>query len=178
MLRSIIEHGGKSAPANMKVAANAKTGMGVVITDGQLAFPTAATAADVYFLQKARVLSGTDAARTDVSDYLDSFNTLKAGDLAVAENYDFGEEFATDQYDATDLVVANVGKRVEVGTDGKLALATGSSKYIFVGLHNDGGHTLARIRVSDTAAANESAAGGSAGGSDGGAAGGSGGGES
>lgn len=160
MLRSIIEHGGKSAVAYMKTAADMKTGMGVVITDGELAFPAAETAEDVYVLQKARILSGVDAARTEVSDYLESFNTFAEGDLAVGENFDFGEQFATDQYDAESVKDEAAGKRLSVGTDGKWKVATETtvpSKYVLVGMYVDNGHTLARIRVSDTAAANAAA---------------------
>lgn len=156
MLRSVIEHGGKSAPAHMKVTTPAATGMGVVIANGALTLPAEETAADLYFLQKARVLTGTDAARSEVSDYLAAFNTFAANELAIAENYDFGEEFATDQYDATSITAENAGKRVAVGTDGKVKVATAgvASKYVLVGLYNDGSHVLAHIRVSDTAAAN------------------------
>lgn len=156
MLRSVIEHGGKSAIANLKVAAAAKTGMGVVIKDGKLAFPAAETAEDIYVLQKARVLYGVDTARAEVSDYLDSFNTFAANELAVAENFDFGEQFATDQYDATSVKADNAGKRVSVGTDGKWVVAGASvmSKYILEGMISDNGHTLAKIRVSDTTAKN------------------------
>ena len=154
MLRSIIEHDNKSAVANLKVAAAAKTGMGVVIDGDALKFPTEATAADIYVLNKARVPYGTNAARTQFSDYDEQFNTFKANELAVAENFDFGEEFAVDQYDAATVTAENAGKRLAVGTDGKWTLATVASKYVLVGLINDNGHTLARIRVSDTAVAN------------------------
>ena len=156
MLRSVIEHDNKSAPAYMKVAAAAKTGMGVVISSGQLAFPSAATADDIYVLNKARVPEGLLAAAEVLSDYEEQFNTFAAGDYAVAENFDFGEQFATDQYNATNLTDANAGKVLVVGTDGKwdLATSTTTSKYIFVGLFNDGSHVLARIRVSDTPVAN------------------------
>lgn len=156
MLRSVIEHDNKSAPAFMKVAAAAKTGMGVVISSGALAFPGSATAADIYVLNKARIPEGTLAAATILSDYEDQFNTFAANDLAVAENFDFGEEFGTDQYNATNVKAANAGKRLAVGTDGKWDVAGSgvASKYILVGMLEDGGHTLAWIRVSDTAVEN------------------------
>ena len=157
MLRSIFEHSGKSAKANIKANSELATGMGIVIDGTTAKLPAAETADDIYVVNKARVLSGVDAGRTEVSDYLDLFNKVKSGEFLVAENFDFGEEFATDQYKAADMVSANKGKRVSVGTDGKWMVATKttvSSKYVFIDTYTDNGHTLARIGVSDTAKAN------------------------
>lgn len=157
MLRSIFEHSGKSAKANVKAEAALATGMGVVIDGTTAKLPSAETAEDIYVVNKARILSGIDAGRVEASDYLDSFNKVAAGEFLVAENFDFGEEFATDQYKAADMVSANKGKRVSVGTDGKWIVATKStvsSKYVFIDTYTDNGHTLARIGVSDTAKAN------------------------
>lgn len=156
MLRTVIEHDHKTAPAYLKVAAAANTGMGVVFANGGLAFPSAATAADIYVLNKARVAEGLLAAQEIVSDYAPEFNTFAAGELAVAYNFDFGEQFAVDQYNAETVIEANKGKVLAVGTDGKWTVAGSgvASKYIFDGFYHDGAHTLALIRVSDTATTN------------------------
>lgn len=154
MLRSIIEHGGKSAKANVKAEVKLATGMGIVIDGTTAKLPSAETAADIYVVNKARTLTGVDAGRVEASDYLESFNTVEAGEFLVAENFDFGEEFATDQYKADDMVTGNKGKRVAVDADGKWMLATEASKYVFVDTYVDNGHILARISVSDTAKTN------------------------
>lgn len=156
MLRSIFEHSGKSAKANIKADVDLATGMGIVIDGTTAKLPSAETANDIYVANKARVLSGIDAGRTEVSDYLASFNTVEKGEFLVAENFDFGEEFATDQYKAEDMVAGNKGKRVSVGTDGKWMIATSSvdSKYVFVDTYTDNGKVLARIGISDTVAQN------------------------
>ena len=154
MLRSIIEHGGKSAKANIKAGVALATGMGVVLDGTTAKLPTEATAADIYVVNKARTLTGTDAAIVEASDYLESFNKVAVDEYLVAENFDFGEEFATDQYDTSTVTAENKGKRIEVGADGKWTIGTSVSKYVFVDFYTDNGHTLARIAVSDTAKAN------------------------
>lgn len=154
MLRSIIEHGGKSAKANIKAGAVLATGMGVVLDGTTAKLPTKATAEDIYVVNKARTLTGKDANLVEASDYLESFNKVAVDEYLVAENFDFGEEFATDQYNVETVKAENKGKRVEVGTDGKWTVGTSTSKYVFVDFYADNGHTLARIAVSDTAKAN------------------------
>lgn len=161
MLRTLIGHEHKAAFADCKASAACSTGMGVVMDRAAKTFalPTAETAADIVIVYKERIPSGIYAANGDYSDYFEQYNSVAAGEFAPLYSYDYGEVFATDQYDST-IVDAAKGKRVSVGTDGKWKVATVttvSSKYVFKDFYNDNGHKLAIIEVSDTPAANAAA---------------------
>lgn len=155
MLRERITHQQKAADTYLKAAADMVTGMGVVKDEvaGTFKFPTAATSANIYLVDKERIPTGINAARTDMSDYDEDYTTVKEGEYAKLPRYDAGERFSTDQY-ATTLTDAAIGKTLHVGTDGKWAQATAASVYKFVGWHDDAGHKLADIVVLDTAVAN------------------------
>lgn len=76
----------KDKPANsMYKAGETKivTGMAVVKneTNKTFEFASAATATDVFFVDKERVPSGTNAARGDMSDYDEDFVTLKENEF-------------------------------------------------------------------------------------------------
>lgn len=158
MLRDIIVNAGINVDATYTAAADMKTGMGVVkdSATGKVSFPSAATGENVVFIQKDKIPTGANAARKNFSDYEEEFNTVKAGDKVVCYAYPNDNDFATDQFDATSLVSSAAKKAVVVGTDGKLTLATSTAKsrYQFIGLITDNGHTLARIHVLDTPIAN------------------------
>lgn len=146
----------KDKPANSMYKSGEEaiiTGMAVVKNESNktFEFASAETASDLFFVDKERVPSGLNAARGDMSDYDEDFVTLKENEFGKLITYYAGERFATDQYNETDL---EVDVRVSAGTDGKLALATVASKYIFKGFFDDNGHKLAIVEVSDTAVAN------------------------
>lgn len=151
MLRTLIGHEGKSAPADCKATAAVKTGMGVVIDRFAKTFslPSAETAENIYVVNKERYASGMYTAQNDFSDYFFQFNEVAVGEFAPLYNFDFGEVFAVDQF--TGLTDADKGSYVAVGVDGKWVAASVASKYKFTGLYNDNGHSLARIEVCDTA---------------------------
>ena len=148
MLRELMVNEGHIAPAGYAATTNCKTGMGVQISHstGKFAFPSAESATNIFVVKKERYPSGVNAANTQFSDYDEDFNTVKAGEYAPLCNYYAGESFATDQYGST-VKEENVGKYVAVGADGKWTIAASSvdSEYVFLGLHNDAGHTLALI---------------------------------
>lgn len=156
MLRDLIVNAQDAAIAGYTVTTAAATGMGVVITDEDektVGLPEAETAVDVFVLQKARVPEGLNCARTDFSDYDPDFNTFAADEQVVLHKYDIGERFAVDAFAAA-LTDSDKGKKVAVGTDGKWKVATGASKYVFYGMMNDNGHTLAKIKVVEDTTAN------------------------
>lgn len=158
MLRDLIVNAQDAAIAGYTVTTAAATGMGVVITDEDektVGLPEAETAVDVFVLQKARVPEGLNCARTDFSDYDPDFNTFAADEQVVLHKYDIGERFAVDAFAAA-LTDSDKGKKLAVGTDGKWKVAGSSvtSKYEFIGLVNDNGHTLARIKVVENTTAN------------------------
>ncbi|MCF0158916.1 MAG: hypothetical protein HUJ83_10450 [Veillonella sp.] len=157
MLREIQVTKDKPANAMYSAAVEVKTGMAVVKNETAKTFgpATAATAADVFFVDKERVPSGINAARTDMSDYDEDFVTVKANEKAKLIAYYVGERFATDQVTGLEALV--VGNRLAAGTDGKLAKAGSgvASKYVFAGIYKDANaHDLALVEVSDTPKAN------------------------
>lgn len=158
MLRDLIVNAQDAAIAGFTTESAAATGMGVVITseaDKTVDLPSAETAVDVLVLQKARVPEGLNCAKTEFSDYDPDFNTFAAGEQVILYKYYVGERFATDAY-ASGLTDSDAGKKLAVGTDGKwkVAGANVASKYEFIGLVNDNGHTLARIKVVEDTTAN------------------------
>lgn len=155
MIREIILHEGKIAPADCKAAAAVKTGMGVVIDRANKTFslPSAATAANIYVVHKERIPVGVYAGVDNLSDYFEQFNEIAVDEYAPLMPYAFGDVFATDQY-ATALADGDKGKVLAVGTDGRWAVASVASKYKFVDWYMDNGHKLAKIEVLDTTASN------------------------
>lgn len=149
MVRDIEIHGGKDAPANNKAVKACSTGMGVVLDRSAKTFdlPSAATSENIYVVHKERIPTGLNAAATDLSDYFEEFNTVAEDEFAPLYTYDFGEQFATDQFDNTTLKAGAENTAAAVGTDGKWTAASGASKYRFVGIYNDAGHELAQIEV-------------------------------
>lgn len=151
----------KDKPANTQYKSgeegNVITGMAVVKddTNGTFGFATAETAADLFFVDKERIPTGINAARTDMSDYDEDFVTVMKDEFGKLIAYYVGERFAVDQYTGEFAI----GDRLAAGTDGKLVKAgTGvASKYVYKGVHDDNGHTLAIVEVSDTSVANATA---------------------
>lgn len=148
MLRDNIVNGAKFVDATHKATVELKTGMGVVIGETGVELPATATGVDVFVVQKQRIPTGINAAKSEFSDYEAEFNTVKANESVLLVKYHAGESFLTDQFDTM-----TVGNRAVVGTDGKWEAATDTktSIYVFKGTVNDNGHTLAKIEVSDTA---------------------------
>lgn len=140
----------RPVPAIYKTDAAMKTGMAVVIDDATktVKFPTAATADNIYFVDKERIAESA-LSQASLSDYDDLYVNLAKGDFAKLRSYIPGEEFFTDAKGT-----ATVGKTVAAGADGKLVDATAASRYFYVEDYNDNGHTLMKIRVLDTPAAN------------------------
>ncbi len=158
MLRDLMVNENMAADATFVADAAMATGMAVVknYTDGTADLPSAETASELYFVQKARIPSGINAYRSEFSDWTTEFNTLVAGEGVVLYKYPAGSVFGTDAY-ATALTNSDKGKVLSAGTDGKLKKATTStvsSVYKFLGLYTEGSHTLAKVEVLDTATAN------------------------
>ncbi len=156
MLRDIQVGSGKAVNAMFAAGEAMTTGMGVVknIATGEVEFPAAATASEIFFVQKARYPKGINASRTNFSDYDSDFVNIAKGEKVVLCKYEAGEIFATDAYATATKPTA--GKVVVVNTDGELIDATSpaTSIYKYIGDRTDGGHTLLKIEVLDTAATN------------------------
>lgn len=156
MLREIIVHGNKAADATFKAKTAMKTGVAVQknYTDGTADLPSAATSANLYFVQKAPIPTGINAARTNMSDYDENFVNVAKDELVVLYQFGPGEEFATDAQTAMDAST-DKGKTIEFDTDGSFKAAAAPSIYRFLGAYDDAGHTLYRIAVLDTAEGND-----------------------
>lgn len=158
MLRDMMVNEIVGVDATYTADANFATGMGVVkdIANKIAKLPTADTGVDVVFVQKARIPTGQNAAKTYFSDYNEEFNTVKKDDKVVLYNYAYDNIFATDQYDDTSLVAGAEDKFVAWGTDGKAKIAGSgvNSMYKFAGLYNDAGHTLARFYKTEAVGTN------------------------
>lgn len=145
-------------PVNAMCTANEGmvTGMGVVmdVKTNTVSLPDAEIVDDFYFVDKEREATGLAAARTDISDYDKTFTTISVGEYVNIRAPYVGERFATDQFNTTDLTAESAGIRVSVGTDGKFKKAASASRFEFVGLTSDNGHTLAIITVKNTAVTN------------------------
>ena len=155
MLRELINHGGKAAEATYVAATEMKTGMGVVKNiDGTCSFPAEPTSANIYLVEKARIPTGVNTGRTNLTDYEDEFVTVYKDAHVKLNEYDFGEVFGTDQF-ADGLTDGDKGKTLHVGVDGKWAVAATASKYMFNGFYMDAGrHKMAEIAVLRDAVAN------------------------
>lgn len=153
MLREIIVHGNKAADATFKAKAAMKTGMAVIknYKAGTADLPSTDTAENVYFIQKAPVPTGINAARTNMSDYDDNFNAVAKDEFVVLYQYEAGEEFATDA-STTLNAKSDIGKAVVFASDGSIKAASGpaTSRYVYRGEFDDAGHKLSRIAVVDT----------------------------
>jgi len=155
MLRELINHGGKAAEATFVAAAEMKTGMGVIKNvDGTCSFPSEPTAANIFLVEKARIPTGINAGRVNLSDYETEFVTVAKGDRVKLCEYAFGEVFGTDQF-AEGLADGDAGKTLHVGVDGKWAVAEAASAFRFRGFIMDAGrHKMAQIEVLKDAVAN------------------------
>lgn len=159
MLRELINHGGKAAETTYVASVEMKTGMGAVKNlDGTASFPAAPTSANIFLVDKERIPTGVNAGKAYLSDYENEFVTVFAGDRVKLPEYDFGEVFGTDQF-AESLVEGDAGKTLHVGVDGKWAVASAPSVYLFQGFIMDAGvHKMAKIAVLKDAVANAAAA--------------------
>ncbi len=158
MIRDFIINGAKAPDAMHKAKVDMVTGMAVVkedsATDKYANITSAETVADIYFVDKERVPSGVNTAKSDMSDYDKDFVNIEANEMVSLDKYAPGEKFGTDQFDDASLVSNTaIGTRVSF-KNGKAMKATVATPYVFKGFYNDNGHTLAQIEVSDTAAKN------------------------
>lgn len=157
MLRDFIINGAKAPDAMHKAKTEMVTGMAVVkedtATDKYVKTTDAETVADIFFVDKERIPTGVNAARENMSDYDPNFVNIKADEPVTIDKYHTGEKWGTDQYDDTITDALAIDTRIAF-KDGKATKATIASPYMFKGFHNDNGHMLAQIELSDTAVTN------------------------
>lgn len=146
MLRELQVHEQKAVNAQYKAAKAMVTGMGVVLNhaDGTVKFADADTVDGFYFVNKERVPTGVDAARTEISDYDEIYVNVAANEFVKLQAPVVGERYGTDQYVEATL---EAGKPVALGTDGKFKIAGEASRYVCAGFQMDGSHKLLIISV-------------------------------
>lgn len=158
MLRDFIINGAKAPDAMHKAKVAMVTGMAVVKEDtntDKFANVTAdETVADIYFVDKERIPTGVNAARGDMSDYDPDFVNISANEFVSLDKYAPGEKFGTDQYETADFTAETAIDTRVAFKAGKAIKATVASPYVFKGFHDDNGHKLVQIEVSDTTATN------------------------
>lgn len=158
MLREFMTNGAKAPDAMHKAKVVMSTGMAVVKEDSATDKFAGVTAeersSDIYFVDKARIPTGVNAARLDISDYDENFVNIAANEPVIMNKYAPGEKFGTDQFSKSDFTTETpIDTRVSF-KNGKAIKATIASPYQFKGLNNDNGHTLIQIELSDTATTN------------------------
>lgn len=158
MLRDFIINGAKAPNAMYKAKTEMVTGMAVVkedtATDKYVKTTDIESAADIFFVDKERIPTGVNTAREDMSDYDPNFVNIKADEFVSIDKYHAGEKFGTDQYDSTFTDDLAIDTRIAFKGGKATKATTVASPYLFKGFHNDNGHKLAQIAVSDTPAQN------------------------
>ncbi len=126
MFRGLQDILGENYDAMYKAKVDMVAGMGVVknYATGEFEFPSSATAQDIYFVTKDMQPVGIQTVYGDVSEY--DCQDISAGEFGLLVAGKKGEKFFTDQITGS----IATGARVEVGTDGKFATASGDSNMI------------------------------------------------
>lgn len=147
MLRELQVHELKPIRARYKAAVDMVVGMGVVVDTaaGTVKLPTAATAYNVFVVDKEREAKGMNNIRKDFSDRFTDFIHIKAGEFVKLHNYDLGDEFATDQTASIPTLAA--ATYAKVGTDGTWSASTEPTKFHVVGTYNDAGNPMVAIEI-------------------------------
>lgn len=158
MIRELlVQDTGHPAPSYYTInAANAKTGMGVVITNAaalEVGYPGSAADENVYFLHKERIPTGINAAYTNLPDTFDEFVNIVNGSKVKMRHYEPGDVIATDQINTTNVNAIVNASYVKVGTDGKIDATANSgadaSKMQFLGKEVIGGIDMYKILFLD-----------------------------
>ncbi|WP_206459442.1 hypothetical protein [Anaerovorax sp. IOR16] len=153
MLRELQVINGKNIAADFKAKTTMKTGMAVVkdYTTKEAKFPTTGTADNLFLVNKERIPTGINTARTDFSDYDEEFVDVKVGEFIKLPKYTDGEIIATDAV-GTDAKKPTRGKVLMADTDGTWidAASTVASRYLYADDYIDNGHALIKIQILDT----------------------------
>jgi len=150
MYRRLKVNLGKNKDATFTAGEVMKKGMFVVkdYANGEVNLPAAATGTNVFIVDFDPDYVDFLSVRTNVSDYEDVMNDIADGAKVSLELLEVGEEYATDQFVATDIVV---GSALSVNDEGKLVKkATGTSPLVATDIaYNDAGHTLLAFTVTE-----------------------------
>lgn len=150
MLRDIMVTERVTANAYFTAGGDFVTGDAVVETNGVFAHPSATTATNLLFVQKARIPVGIECARNEFSDWDSALTSVENGNPAVLVKYRKPDVFASSAVDTT-LGIPRFGFYVASNSDGKLITCDNSiaSCYKCVGKIDETSGTLAKVEVVD-----------------------------
>ncbi len=151
MLRDLMVHAKTCVNGYCQSDSAMETGKAVIKTSTGFAYPSSATSAELFFVQKARIPIGINAARNEFSDYNANFTGIANDEYITATKYGVGDIFSTD---AIATIAPRTGYAVMANTDGDLVYATSASKYLCESVYDENGHTALKISVLDTAKTN------------------------
>lgn len=158
MLRDFMINGAKAPDAMHKAKIAMKTGMAVIeedsATDKFANVTSTESVSDIYFVDKERIPTGINSARSDMSDYDDNFVDIAANEFVTMNKYAPGEKFGTDQFAQSDFTAETAIDTRVAFKNGEAIKSTIASPYQFKGLYKDNGHTLIQIKLSDTTMTN------------------------
>jgi len=146
MLRELQTNGLKTADAMYKASEGMVTGMGVIKNriDKTADIPQNGTVEGFFFVNKQRVPTGLNCARTDMSDYDENFTKVAENEFVDLYIPEVGERYGTDQYVIDGL---SKGDALMI-KGGKFVKANVPSRLIYDGEYNDAGHILAVVEIS------------------------------
>ena len=144
MLRELIANSGYAANAMFTADVDMVQGMVVVKSGTEAALPTAG-AGDLFFVTKERIPTGVLSLKGELSDYIDEYENISAGEFVKLEKYRVGDVIATNQITGTPAA----GTYLIAGTDGKLKaqVSATTSNMVCRGTYNDAGHTLYKVEI-------------------------------
>lgn len=144
MLRELIANSGYAANAMFTADVDMVQGMVVVKSGTEATLPTAG-AGNLFFVTKERIPTGVLSLKGELSDYIDDYENIKAGELVKLEKYYVGDVVATDQITGT----PTAGTYLIAAIDGTLTAQTSgtTSTMICRGTYNDAGHTLYKVEI-------------------------------
>lgn len=134
----------KNIDAQMKADVAMKRGMFVQkdLATGKAILPV--DQKNLFFVDRDVQPTGLMAYEGEISDYDERLENIAVGDFVQLEKPMHGERFATDQFVETGLVV---GGYVAADTQGKAIASADETGFVYGGVYNDNGKTLAIVEV-------------------------------
>ena len=144
MLRELIANSGYAAVATFTADVDMVQGMVVVKSGTEAVLPTVG-AGDLFFVTKERIPTGLLSLKGDLSDYIDDYENIKAGEFVKLEKYHVGDIVATNQITGTPAA----GTYLIAAIDGTLTAQTANttSNMVCRGTYDDAGHTLYKVEI-------------------------------
>lgn len=147
MLRELQTKTGKTYDTMNKASVAMVVGMGVVkdYTKNEVGFPTAATDKGVFFVTKEKRAEGIYAGLGEFSDYETMFMDIEVNEGVKLVSPEKAERYATDQV----ATGAAAGDYLVLGTNGKFAKSTDTTRFVYRGKKTIDTHELDVIEVID-----------------------------